>query len=524
MGIHKHCALEGHCTGNENRSCIVEETITTVLASMDMEVVLDRTARVLRRHFGKTRLVINLLCEDEPERARVLLVDDPEYPSPEPGTRFLLQGSICGLTVEKRKIQVLDKLDTRHPRVAEERTLGDQGYGALVSFPLLVEDRVLGTLEIAHAHSHGLLARCLEAAEHVARLLAIALHNSQLMEEVRRLNRLLDRENAYLKAQIRQVRRGLRYVAESPPMLEVMDQLRMVAPSNTTVLIRGETGTGKEGLARIIHELSKGSAGPFVTVNLGAIPETLIESELFGHEKGAFTGADRRKIGRFEQASGGTIFLDEVGDAPLPVQVKLLRALQERRIERVGGTGSIPVRVRVVAATNRDLEELIEEGALRMDLFYRLSAFPIELPPLRDRPEDIRPLSVHFLESHARQMNRRPPRLDETIWQKLASHSWPGNVRELENYLERALILSPGPELFLPPLSPRDAPGATQQLPPVPLTARRFDDTVRQLLQNALDSCEGKIYGPDGAAARLDLKPTTLQGKLKKYGLKGAKN
>ena len=494
MVKHKNCALEGHCQGHEDRSCIVEETITTVLASMDMEVVLDRTAKILRRHFGKTRLVINQLCEDEPGQAKVMLVDDPEFSNPDPGTRFQLQGSICGLTVEKRQIQVLDKLDPKHPRVTEERILGDQGYGALVSFPLLVEDRVLGTLELAHVHTHGLLARCLDAAEHVARLLAIALHNSQLMEEVRRLNRLLDRENAYLKDQIRQVRRGMRYVAESPAMLEVMDQVRMVAPSNTTVLIRGETGTGKEGLARMIHELSRGSAGPFVTVNLGAIPETLIESELFGHEKGAFTGADRRKIGRFEQATGGTIFLDEVGDAPLPVQVKLLRALQERRIERVGGVGTIPVRVRVVAATNRDLEQLIEEGGLRLDLYYRLSAFPVELPPLRKRQKDIRPLALHFLERHSRQMNRRPPRLDDAIWDELAAHSWPGNVRELENYLERALILSPGPVLSLPPLSPqlqnttRHQLPREQQQPPEPASIRRFDDAVRQLLQDALEA------------------------------------
>ena len=523
MGKVRHCSGKGHCTGNGDRSCIVDETITTVLASMDMGEVLDRTAAVLRRHFGKTRLVINLLCEDEPGRARVLLVDDPELPSPAPGTRFNLQGSICGITVEKRTRQVLEKLDPRHPRVAEEQHLGKHGYGAMVSFPLLIDDRVLGTLEIAHVHTHGLLDRCLDAAEHVARLLAIALHNSQLMEEVRRLNRLLDRENAYLKEQIGQVRRGMRYVAEGPAMQKVMDQVRMVAPSTTTVLIRGETGTGKEGLARLVHELSKGSAGPFVTVNLGAIPETLIESELFGHEKGAFTGADRRKIGRFEQAAGGTIFLDEVGDAPLPVQVKLLRALQERRIERVGGTGSIPVKVRVIAATNRHLEQLMEDGTLRMDLFYRLSAFPIELPPLRHRPEDIRPLALHFLERHAHHMNRKPPRLGDAFWEHLASHSWPGNVRELENYLERALILSPGPVLALPPLSPLE-PMAPPEQPPAEVPAvDRFDAAVRRLLEGALDVCDGKIYGPGGAAALLDLKPTTLQGKLRKYGLKASK-
>ena len=513
--------MGGHCRGNEDRSCIVELTITNVLASMDMEEVLDRTAQVLREHFGKTRLQINLLCQDDPSQARVQLVDeDSEMPSPLPGTRFALQGSICGLTVQRRQPQVLDRLDPAHPRVQEEASLGALGYGSLASFPLMVEDRVLGTLEIAHPHKHALLSRCMNAAEHVSRLLAIALHNSQLMQEVRRLNRLLDRENAYLKQQIRQVRQDLRYVAESPAMLELMDQLRMVAPSDTTVLIRGETGTGKEGLARMLHELSPGSAGPFVTVNLGAIPDTLIESELFGHEKGAFTGADRRKIGRFEQANGGTIFLDEVGDAPLPLQVKLLRALQERRIERVGGAGSIPVRVRVVAATNRDLERLIEEGDFRMDLYYRLCAFPLVLPPLRERREDIRPLALHFLERHAARMNRLPPRMDDQIWDELEAHAWPGNVRELENLLERALILSPGPVLSLPPLRPQELPRE-----PAPSARERpllpFDRAVEQLLRRALEATGGKIYGADGAAAKLQLRPTTLQGKLKKYGLVG---
>ena len=514
------CPIDGHCQGNEQRDCIVEETIDSVLSSMDMEVVLDRTARILRRHFGTTRVGIHLICEDEPERARVLLVDDPDHPTPEPGTRFDLAGSLCGLTVETGEIQILENLDPDQPRVQEEKILGRYGYGAVASFPLQVEERVLGTLEISHPPRHGLLGHCQDSGRQVARLIAIALNNSLLLDEVRRLNRLLDRENTQLKDQIRQTRKGHRYVAESPAMQEVMKQARMVAPSDTTVLLRGETGTGKEGLARLLHEMSSCAAGPFVVVNLGAITETLIESELFGHEKGAFTGAEKRKIGRFEQAARGTIFLDEVGDAPLPVQVKLLRALQERRIERVGGMGSIPINARVVAATNRDLEKMIEEGDFRLDLFYRLNAFPIFLPPLRDRPQDISPLTRHLLKRQAIAMHQPPPEVSPEIMQLLESYQWPGNIRELENYLQRALILRPGPVLALPNPPGEEGRRAMVDASPPTASLTNFDDAVQALLRRALEHTGGKIYGEGGAAALLGLKPTTLQGKLKKYGLR----
>jgi formate hydrogenlyase transcriptional activator len=223
----------------------------------------------------------------------------------------------------------------------------------------------------------------------------------------------------------------------------VLERVRLVAPSDTTVLVRGETGTGKEGLARMIHDLSPRFGAPFVPVNLAALPETLVESELFGHEKGAFTGALRRKPGRFEQAEGGTLFLDEVGDAPPAVQVRLLRALQEREIQPVGSTESRKVNVRVVAATNRNLEEMVAAGTFRADLYYRLAVLPIALPPLRARREDVRPLVRWFVERHAAAMHRKPPAISEAAWRALEANDWPGNVRELENFVQRALILSP---------------------------------------------------------------------------------
>jgi formate hydrogenlyase transcriptional activator len=510
-----------HCPGNEDRACIVEQTISTVLTTLDIDVVVDRTAKLLRQHFGLTRVVLCRVDRDKPDEAVVLLVDDPKLSAPESGTRFALEGTLVGRAIYTRKVQVLEGLDPTRSRYAEERLLGEIGYGALACFPLVAEGRVLGALEIAHPPHCGLLDHCIEVARNVAQLISIALHNSLLMEEVRRLNRLLERENTLLKDQIRQsLESAESYVAESPTMKEVMDKVRLVAPSDSTVLIRGETGTGKEGLARLVHQLSLRKVGPFVVVNLGAIPETLVESELFGHEKGAFTGATRRKIGRIEQASGGTVFLDEVGDAPLPVQVKLLRALQERQIERVGGSGSIAVDVRVVAATNRPLEKLIEQGTFRSDLYYRLSTFPIHLPPLKERLEDLRPLVRHLLQKHAARMHRRPPEVREEVWQLLEAHGWPGNIRELENFLERALILCQDDVLSLSEGPAGGQATSSKTSPTGAPEVRPFDQTVRRALQSALEATGGKIYGDSGAAALLGLKPTTLQGKLRKYGLR----
>ena len=287
---------------------IVEEAIEAVLSTVDLAAVLERTGRLLNRHFGQTRVSINRIGPQE-HLAQVALVNDPRHPSP-PGQVFELQGSAAGRALADRRPLVVDPIDGARPRYREESELAALGYGSLVSFPLVFEDQLLGTLDIAHPPAEGLLACCFQVARQVAHLVAIALHNSLMVDEVRRLNRLLGRENALLKEEIRQMKRDTRYLAESAPMKSVVERVRLAAPSDTTVLVRGETGTGKEGLARLVHDLSPRFNAPFVVVNLGAVPENLIESELFGHEKGAFTGAVRRKAGKFEQAEGGTIFLD----------------------------------------------------------------------------------------------------------------------------------------------------------------------------------------------------------------------
>jgi formate hydrogenlyase transcriptional activator len=516
--------MDAHCPGHEKRDQLLDQAVHAILSSVDMQVVVERAGSLLRDHFGATRLAIYRCVEDAEGTLEVLLVDDPRRASTDnplrAGTRIPMEGSASGIAVRERRPFVLQDLAARQTGLREEKDLAPLGYGALVSFPLIFEDRVLGTLEIVHTPREGLLDCCLETAGRIAGLLAIAFHNSLMVDEVRRLNRLLDRENTLLKEQIRTVRGESRYIAGSARMREVVEKVKLVAPSETTVLIRGETGTGKEGLAQMVHELSPRFGSPLVVVNLGALPETLIESELFGYEKGAFTGAIRRKVGRFEQAEEGTIFLDEVGDAPPSVQVRLLRVLQEREVVRVGGTEGVRVDVRVVAATNRDLEQMVESGAFRQDLYYRLNIFPIHLPPLREHREDIRPLGAYFLSRLSARMHRKPPVVPEAVWLRLEAHDWPGNVRELENVIERALILSPGGELVVPTVEVLETAAVSSAAAGSGAAVPFFDDAMRDLLRRALEAANGRIYGPGGAADLLRLKPTTLQGKLRKYGMR----
>ena len=304
-------------------------------------------------------------------------------------------------------------------------------------------------------------------------------------------------------------------IGKSAALRRVLDMVRVVAPTDATVLINGETGTGKELIAEAIHKYSDRSNGPFVKVNCAAIPAGLLESELFGHERGAYTGAVTRSIGRFERANRGTLLLDEVGDLPLELQPKLLRVMQERQFERLGGAATIHTDVRVICATHQNLVEMVDNREFRADLFYRLSVFPIELPPLRERPEDIRLLVHHFAMDYAARMRKRITAISEEFTTSLERHSWPGNVRELQNFIERAVILSTGAVLSgsLPDLT-----GTLKLSPPVTL-----DEAVCSQILQTLQETEGVVGGPNGAAARLGLVRTTLISKMKRLGISGAK-
>jgi transcriptional regulator with GAF, ATPase, and Fis domain len=330
---------------------------------------------------------------------------------------------------------------------------------------------------------------------------------------------MLRDDNRYLSRELQRIS-GNRIIGADFGLRQVMEMARLVAPRDSPVLLSGETGVGKDVLANAIHELSTRRDGPFIKVNCGAIPDTLIDSELFGHEKGAFSGAIVQKRGRFERADGGTIFLDEIGDLPLPAQVRLLRVLQSREIERVGGTQVITVDIRVIAATNRDLQEMVKKGTFREDLWFRLNVFPIIIPPLRERKKDIPSLVRHFIEKKSRELRlMSQPTLAVDAFERLAHYDWPGNVRELENVVERALILWREGPLVLDPFVETPQPTEPLQTSVEVPSFLRLNDVLAWHFRRVLEMTKGRVHGPDGAAAILGINPGTLRHRMNKLGI-----
>ena len=325
----------------------------------------------------------------------------------------------------------------------------------------------------------------------------------------------LSAENVYFQEEINKSYDFENIITESSEFKKILSIVERVATTNTSVLIRGESGTGKELLARAIHQLSKRSDAPLIKVNCAAIPRNLIESEFFGHEKGAFTGATQKRLGRFELANNGTLFLDEIAEMPIDLQPKLLRAIQEGEFERVGGTKTISTNVRIIAATNRNLEQAIKEEKFREDLFYRLNVFPIICPPLRDRKEDIPILANHFLKKYEANIGRSITKIPEKAMKKLLSYNYPGNIRELENIIERYMITSDGNQLDLDSWYPN-----LNSVPCIPEgTFLSLDEMEKQHIEQALKLSNGKIFGENGAALKLNINPKTLSWKIKKIGI-----
>lgn len=388
-----------------------------------------------------------------------------------------------------------------------------EGLKTACCLPLVSGQRKIGTLNVARLRDEPFTADDVELLGQVSKQIAIAVDNVLVYEEIRTLQEKLAKEKLYLEDEIRTEYNFEEIVGDSPVLKRVLKQIEVVAPTGSTVLIQGETGTGKELIARAIHNLSKRCEGTFVKINCAAIPTGLLESELFGHEKGAFTGAIAQKIGRFELADGGTLFLDEVGDIPFELQPKLLRVLQEQEFERLGSTRTIRVDVRLVAATNRELAQMVAEKQFRNDLFYRLNVFPINVPPLRDRPEDIPLLIRYFAQKYARRMNRRIESIPAETMAALSRYHWPGNVREIENLIERSVILSQGPALHVP-LGELKMQGAAATNAVTTLEAAEREHILR-----ALKESNWVIGGPMGAATRLGMKRTTLQSKMRKLGI-----
>jgi formate hydrogenlyase transcriptional activator len=410
------------------------------------------------------------------------------------------------------------------------RILRQEGVETICCVPLITHGRTFGTLNLASRRADAFSASDVELLQQVAAQIAIAVENALAFREIDKLKDKLAVEKLYLEEEIRNELNFEEIIGDSASLKRALSQVELVAPAATTVLILGETGTGKELIARAIHNLSPSRERTFVKVNCAAIPSGLLESELFGHERGAFTGALNQKIGRFELADHGTLFLDEVGDIPLELQPKLLRVLQEHEFERLGSNRTQRVDVRVVAATNQDLSKLVAERTFRSDLFYRLNVFPIHIPALRERREDIPLLVRYFVQKFSRRLNKAVEYIPAEAMDALSNYSWPGNVRELENLIERAVLLSPGKELRVPIAELKSAaavasPGVSSSASFISSTSSTssistLEEAERQHILRALRQTEWRVAGPKGAAALLGMKRTTLQARMRKLGIR----
>jgi len=424
-----------------------------------------------------------------------------------------LEKSPAGHAIATRSPQRYMRADLERFDTEITRRLIAEGMRVEYCVPLITRQSVLGTLNVASFRDSAFPQEDLDLLTQVGAQVAIAVENALAFQEIAELKNKLTEEKLYLEDEIRTEHNFEEIVGESPVLKALLSQVQTVAPTDSTVLIMGETGTGKELIARALHNLSARHDRTFVKINCAAIPTGLLESELFGHEKGAFTGAIAQKLGRFELADKGTLFLDEVADIPPELQPKLLRVLQEQEFERLGSTRTRHVDVRLVAATNRDLSRMVENGTFRSDLFYRLNVFPVSVPPLRDRPEDIATLVRYFAQRYSRRMNRHIETVSTETIAALERYHWPGNIRELENLIERAVILSPSPVLHIPLSELKSNPdGQTSGLP-------TLAEAERDHILRALEESKWVLGGPKGAAAMLGMKRTTLQSRMQKLGI-----
>ncbi len=400
-----------------------------------------------------------------------------------------------------------------------------EGLKSVCCLPLISRNRAIGVLVLGRLRDDAFSQGDISFLSQVANQLALAVENALAFREIRELKEQLSKEKLYLEDEIRTEMNFAQIIGNTASLRKVLKHVGTVAPTDSTVLIYGETGTGKELIARAIHDLSSRRSKPFVKLNCAAIPTGLLESELFGHEKGAFTGAIAQRIGRFEVANGGTIFLDEIGEIPLELQTKLLRVLQEREFERLGSSRTLRTNARLIAATNRDLEAMVAEQKFRSDLFFRLNVFPVHVPPLRERQGDIPLLVRHFTQQFSRRMNKVMETIPSGTIDALCRYHWPGNIRELQNVIERAVIISTGPvlsvdvaDLKFPKAgspaeqlaSPTSANGALQSV---------LEETERQQILKALAQSNWVVAGPNGAAARLGMNRSTLQVRIRKLGI-----
>jgi formate hydrogenlyase transcriptional activator len=416
---------------------------------------------------------------------------------------------------------------TGQPKIATAAELRDdpvaatEGAKSICHLPLIARERVLGVLTLGRRQEKPFSHDEIEFLAQVARQVAIAVENALAFRQITELKDRLAEEKLYLEDEIRSELNFEEIVGRSDALRRVLRDVETVAPTDSTVLIYGETGTGKELIARAVHNLSSRSRNAFIKLNCAAIPTGLLESELFGHEKGAFTGAISQRSGRYELASGGTVFLDEIGVIPLELQPKLLRVLQEREFERLGSSRTLHTDARLIAATNRDLQAMVDRQQFRSDLFYRLNVFPLRVPPLRERPEDIPLLVRHFVQQFSRRANRQIDTVPSETMNTLVRYHWPGNIRELQNVVERAVILSTGTTLRAPlDHLATSAPPPEQAAAASETMKAHLESEERRRILEALEASRWIVAGPNGAAARLGLKRSTLQSRMQKLGIR----
>jgi formate hydrogenlyase transcriptional activator len=433
------------------------------------------------------------------------------------GLTVPVEGTPTGRALTTRQAVFITRSDIEQFGSDIAQRIAAEGLQSACCLPLISHGRPLGTLVVASLREESFPRKDAELLQHVANQIAIGVENALAYRQmVDRANKLSE-EKLYLQDEIRTEYNFEEIIGESPVLKKILSQLQTVAPTDSTILIHGETGTGKELIARAIHHLSARRERTLVKVNCAAIPTGLLESELFGHEKGAFTGAIAQRIGRFELANRGTLFLDEVGDIPLELQPKLLRVLQEQEFERLGSARTLHVDVRVVAATNADLAQRVAENQYRMDLYYRLNVFPLMIPALRERREDIPLLARYFAQKYAARMKKPIDSISTNAMAALVEYPWPGNVRELENFIERAVILSRGTELTIPlaELKQRSKPTFTSSFGGL----TTLEQAEREHILRALSETHWVVGGAAGAASRLGMKRTTLQSRMNKLGI-----
>jgi formate hydrogenlyase transcriptional activator len=510
-------SVQNQLKKERDRLGLVLEVNNAVVSTLNLRELLNAVSASLRRLMPHEYASISLY-DSETQRLQIHALDFPVSKGLiGEGLWVPVQGAAHGRALSSGQPVFMTRRDVEQLNSDIARRFLAEGLRSTCILPLISRGRPLGTLAVASLQEETFPQKDAEVLQHVANQIAIAVENALAFGQiVDRANRLSE-EKLYLQDEIRTEHNFEEIIGVSPVLKRILEQVQTVAPTDSAVLIFGETGTGKELIARAVHNLSARRERTLVKANCAAIPTGLLESELFGHEKGAFTGAIAQRIGRFELANGGTLFLDEVGDIPLELQPKLLRVLQEQEFERLGSSRTLRVDVRLVAATNSNLAKKVDEKQFRSDLFYRLNVFPITIPPLRQRREDIPLLVRYFVQKYAQRMKKPIETVPAQAMTAMTEYRWPGNVRELENFIERAVILSPGAELqiSLPELKQRAK--LTSATSPDGMVTLEFAE--REHIVRALAAANWVIGGPAGAATRLGMKRTTLQSRMRKLGI-----